>query len=238
MFFIIIGLFSVPSWWFIAFAIVRDFIPFAAQLRSQTAYSAHLGGYAFGIVVSLILLATKMLPREQYDLFSLAKHRHRRQTFKQAGLIAESHRAKIAADRKLSRAEEEAANRLAEARAAVTERIARGQLDEAAELYRDLLDNHGHDHSASTLNRAHQLTIANHLYRTGDHQLAALAYDRFLESNPDDAESPGVRLLLGLINARFLNDPVRAKVLLKEAAGRLRTNEEEELAQQLIEELG
>lgn len=238
MFFIIIGLFSIPSWWFIVFAIVRDFIPFAANLGGRTAYGAHLGGYTFGISVSLFLLATRSLSREPYDLFSIAKHRRRRRKFFDAARQAQVRAERVSSTRKMSKAEERAANELTEARSAVAEKIKSDDLDGAVDAYRRLLGEFGHDGSASTLNRANQLLIANHLYRSEDHQTAALAYELFLGSNTNDTEAPGVRLLLGLINARHLNDPVRAKQLLDQVKGRLRTDDEEKLVEQLIEELG
>jgi len=179
-----------------------------------------------------------MLPREPYDLFSIAKHRQRRRKFFDAARQMDARSERVSSTRKLSKAEERAANELAEARAMVTGHISGGDLDAAADAYRTLLAEFGHDQSATTLNRANLLTLGNHLYRSGDNQTAAVAYERFLGSNPNDTEAPGVRLLLGLINARHLNDPVRAKQLLEEVRGRLRTDEEESLAEQLIEELG
>src|SRR5262249_37498599 len=40
-------------------------------VEEMVAFSAHLGGYAFGFVVSLTLLASRALPRNQFDLLAL-----------------------------------------------------------------------------------------------------------------------------------------------------------------------
>ena len=238
LFFIIIGLYSIPSWWFIAFAMVRDFVPFAGAIDDGVSHAAHLGGYVFGAGVSVVLLWTKLLAREPYDLFSIAKHKARQRQFKAVAHRAQTEPSRVSAERKMRRAEREAAEALAAARAEVSTRVGEGDLDGAGEAYRALLREHGATEGGTTLNRAHQIAVANHLFSSGDHQTAALAYERFLAAYGTDAEAPGVRLMLGLIYARYLNDPVRAKALIGEAKGRLRGDGEERLADELLEELG
>src|SRR5690606_10854959 len=46
VFFFIIGIFNIPAWIFIAFAIAKD-IFFAGLGGGNVAYFAHLGGYAY-----------------------------------------------------------------------------------------------------------------------------------------------------------------------------------------------
>ena len=47
-----------------------------------------------------------------------------------------------------------------------------------------------------------------------------------------------VRLMLGLINARYLNDPIAAKHEISQAKDHLPTDEHRELAEELLAELG
>jgi len=238
LFFIIIGVFSIPSWWFIAFAVVRDFVPFAGAIDDGVSHAAHLGGYVFGAGVAVVLLWTKVLAREPYDLFSMAKHKVRQRQFRELTHRAQTEPSRVSAERKMSRAERESAEALAGARAEVATRVGEGDLDGGAGAYRALLREHGATEGAATLSRAHQITVANHLFSSGDHQTAALAYERFLSAYGNDGEAPGVRLMLGLIYARYLNDPVRGKTLITEAKGKLRSDDEERLAEELLEELG
>ncbi len=56
----------------------------SAGLGGRVAYSAHLGGYLFGIVTMVTLLALKIIPRTEFDLFYLCKQWHRRRTMRAA----------------------------------------------------------------------------------------------------------------------------------------------------------
>ena len=47
-------------------------------------YAAHLGGYAFGATVALTLLATKILAREDYDVFFMIRQARRRREINEA----------------------------------------------------------------------------------------------------------------------------------------------------------
>ncbi|MFN8927094.1 MAG: rhomboid family intramembrane serine protease, partial [Rhodospirillales bacterium] len=49
---------AVADWWFIAFAVAKDIFLTSSGKAGNVATWAHLGGYAFGIATSLILLAS------------------------------------------------------------------------------------------------------------------------------------------------------------------------------------
>ena len=227
--FFVIGVFMIPAWWFIAFAIVRDFVP---MLRSggasRIAYEAHLAGYGFGIVVSLVLLWTRAIRREPYDLFSIGRQAARRRQFHEVEHARR--RARVVAEAPPDPA--------AEARARVSMAAASGDMAAAASAYRDLLREFGDKPAAVTLTRRTQYDIANHLFATGDHATAVIAYERFLSGYPADAEAPTVRLMLALINTRYLNDPVAARTFLEGLDGALVRDEERTLARELMDELG
>jgi outer membrane protein assembly factor BamD (BamD/ComL family) len=108
----------------------------------------------------------------------------------------------------------------------------------AASAYRRLLDAHGNIARAGLLGRRAQLELCKGLYTSGAHEMAGAACERFLAGFASDPEAPSVKLMLGLINARYLNDPIRAKALVREAMNEVRTDEERQLAEQLLGELG
>jgi outer membrane protein assembly factor BamD (BamD/ComL family) len=97
-------------------------------------------------------------------------------------------------------------------RAEVSRLLSVGSLDEASRAYEQLIEKFGRH----AVHREGQIDLANHLFRTGRRASAAIAYQLFIEKFDGDRELPRVRLLLALIHARDLNDPLRAKTLLGE----------------------
>jgi outer membrane protein assembly factor BamD (BamD/ComL family) len=120
----------------------------------------------------------------------------------------------------------------------VSRLLGTGQLAEAAAAYKRLADEHPTSGGLTTLSRKSQYDLANHFYATGDHAAAVYAYERFLEAYPKDPEAAHIRLLLGRVNARYLNDPVRAKALLIEAIAGLRDEDSRAMAKKELEALG
>ena len=47
----------------------------------NVAYEAHLAGYLFGFVVAMILLLTKIVARDQFDMLALIKRWNQRRAF-------------------------------------------------------------------------------------------------------------------------------------------------------------
>jgi tetratricopeptide (TPR) repeat protein len=245
LFFIIIGIYQIPAWFFIAFAIAKDLF-FAGFGNDNVAYLAHIGGYAFGILVSLVLLWRHVLSREPYDLFTIGRQAYRRRQLREA-----THRyARTGGpDRRPSSrrngpgevppaAEVPADGPAAHARAAIATLLAQEKHADAAAAYKQLVEEHAATPAVCTLGRRHQLDIANHFFSAGDFEAASYAYQRFLDTYPRDAEAPRVRLILGLINARYLNDPVRARQLLSGLDASLHDATQRELANTLLVELG
>lgn len=230
-FLLFIGVFQLPAAWFLGASIAWDIL-FNSGAGSGVAVAAHLGGYGFGGGVSFALLGLKLIPRESYDLFSLAKQAHRRRVFKDQvaqGRSAWSHQHQLHAA-----GERPADARGAAERAALFQAISAGDGGAMDRAYRALLE----VEPSGSLPRDSLLELANRLYGAGSQELAASAYESFLRQYPKDGESSMVRLMLGMLCARRLNDPIRAKALLHEAqSGRL-TEGQRELAAQLLEELG
>lgn len=230
LFFFLIGVFSIPSWWLIAFAIAKDLFATGMLSSSPIAHEAHLGGYAFGIAVAMTLLGTGLLSREPYDLFSMMKQRARRRSFTEV-----QYQSKREQQRQVKNA---MPDEVADVRSEISAAVEAGELENAVRDYRGLLSSHGDERLWTTLSRKNQISIGNALFERQDHVNAAAAYERFIEAYPSDSEAPGVRLMLALVNARYLNDPARAKTLLAECAGQLRTDAEQSLHETLSEEVG
>lgn len=236
-FLFLIGVGSLPAWVFIAFSIGWDLVSQALGFATGVAYLAHLGGYVLGASVSVVLLGFKVLPREPYDLFTIGRQAYRRRQFKEAGLAHDKRVAKHWQRAKTASASQRS-DHAAAARAEITRLLGDNETDQAATRYKHLLDQHAADPRAVTMSRRNQYDLANHFLAVSDHQTAATAYQLFLDAYPNDAEAPRIRLLLGRVLARYLNDPLTAKQLLSEAIEGLHDEEELAIARQELDALG
>ena len=81
-FFIIIGIFYIPSMWFIGFYFALDLFRAISGARTGVAYMAHMAGSVFGFGIGLGLLATGILARTEFDAFFLLKQWRRRSQFR------------------------------------------------------------------------------------------------------------------------------------------------------------
>lgn len=218
LFFIVIGAFSIPAWILIVFAIAKDLLYTGLGASHGVALQAHLGGYAFGIAVALGLLWSKALAREPYDLFSIGRQMQRRRQFKElvtnadravwTGRLGEKERVSNAAKKKRDAdAEEERQQRIAQRRTEVVKALASGDAEAAATLYTRLLDDFGE----VPLARQQQLDLANACFAAGRHETASTIYEIFLRKYAADPQVRHVRLMLALLNARYLNDPLAAQ---------------------------
>jgi membrane associated rhomboid family serine protease len=240
----------ISAWWFIAFSVCWEL---AAQgigraglswgAEDNVAHLAHFGGYAFGIAVAFTLLWLKLVPREPYDLFTLGKQAYRRRQFKEAGHAAQQKVRKHWDKAQQSEASGGGggggggADALAAARADVIAKINAADLPAAAAAYKQLADTYANVIGGATLSRRYQYDLANHFYAVKDHNAAAFAYARFLEAYPKDPEAGHIKLLLGMIHARALNDPVKAKQLIQDSLKDL-DEANAELARNELEALG
>jgi membrane associated rhomboid family serine protease len=252
--FFFIGIFSIPALWFIALSIAKDLFWFAAnsnivgpggeRYADAVARTAHLGGYAFGALVSFILLWSGRLKREPYDLFSIGRQAMRRRQLRElsargpTGPIGPQALEVSGRLRTPDRGADPRAEALAKARSAVVTELAAGRREAAIAAYRELLRTFGDVDGAGTLPRRPMSDLANALFLARDHATAAAAYETLLATYPKDPDSPRVRLMLGLINARYLNDPVRAKAVLTGLEADLRVDDERRQARELLAELG
>jgi len=234
--FFVIGSFEIPAFWLIFAAILKDTVFHGLGADRGIALLAHLGGYAFGSGISFLLLATHLLTREPYDLFSIGRQAARRRAFRElttAGQTPWKHELDRSARVRKEQAESDL-EAVARRRAMIVQRLGSGSPDAAAALFEELLDDSGEQH----LGRAAQLEMANYCFTAGRHQTASIAYAVFLKKCPDDREVEHVRLMLALINARYLNDPLRAKSHLREINAARLSEEQRRLLDELALELG
>lgn len=209
IFFFLIGVYSIPSVWFIGFAIARDLF-WTGVGGTNVATLAHLGGYAFGFTVALALLLTKVASREPYDLLTIGRQAKRRREFKSYASSGQSPWSHEAPSRKLQRTPSEnpdaASEEQSRKRAAVSEAARGGEREEAMRLYRELAA----ESPGITMNKSLQLDLAGWMFESGRHADADDAYARYLATHPHDAEAHRIRLMSALIRGRYMNDSAGA----------------------------
>jgi membrane associated rhomboid family serine protease len=245
--FFIIGVYHVPALWFVALYFVIDLLRQVGAIfgggGDRVAYMAHLAGYVYGFTLAFVLLATKIVKQEEFDVFYLFKQARRRAAFRTAtrgaaGGAWESASADTGARlAKQTPVEEKppSPEQLAEAaeRRAIGGLIDNHDLEGAAARYRTLLE----DTPEAVLGEDHQLDLANQLQREADYPVAARAYELLLRSFPHCLKAAEVRLILGIIYARQLERPDRAQELIEAARAGLVDDDQKTLADQLLAEL-
>lgn len=229
--FIIIGFFVLPAWVFIALAVAKDLLMLGVGSH-PVAVEAHLGGYLYGFAIAFVLLATRLVDRQPYDLFTAFNQKRRRGQIRGAVEKRGLHKPMATKPSRPQRPPRSprpprhertaVAPRSpddAELRRGIESALADRRPGSAATMYRRLIE--AHPGQASRLPRDQQLDLANTLYQREHHDLAARAYEDFLKAHPSDAEAPMVRVLLARLLANHLadhlQDTIRAKELLRQA---------------------
>ncbi len=265
IFFFFIGFFNIPSLWFIAFYmsidVLRQLSDFLGAGGSDVAYMAHIAGYVYGFSVGFFLLATKLLKREEFDVFFLFTQARRRAAFRAASRQGPSgmwDSAQADTGQRLAKQTATAAPltpaelHRTQLRTKINKLLATGDVEEAARSYQELLGETSPSApeapsktaadqtvaiAATVLAEQGQLDIASQLYSLGAHADAARAYELLIQSYPSTTRADEVRLILGLLYARHLNLPQRARELIEQAKPRLRDEGQTRLADQLLAEL-
>jgi membrane associated rhomboid family serine protease len=246
VFFLVVGVYTIPAYWVIGFALARDFIGLGTP--SGVSNAAHLGGYALGISSTLLLLATGVLKREQrWDIISIFQHRRRLQAFKAASAINQEREQRVLAPTNSkpgsrARAKPESASpdseSIAMARANVSAELARHNLPAAMVAYKDMLAKFSKGGTSIILSRQNQLILANALFQSGDAATALPAYRHFLVQYPRDPEAAHVHLMLALIRTRYVPEVGEARREVDIALATLTDPDDVALANQLLHELG
>jgi membrane associated rhomboid family serine protease len=194
---------------------------------TQVAYGAHLAGYLFGFVAALLLLSTRALPRDQFDIVALWRRWYHRQSL--AGALRDpTARARaqygrvarpvtVPTARPAGPASAEPTDHLADLRARISRALAARDRVTAAELYQELLAADPNQ----ALAREQQLEVAYQLYQMGRMPQAAQAYERYVQNYSTAGDVDQVKLLLGIIFARDLHQFEAARKHLTDALARL-----------------
>jgi membrane associated rhomboid family serine protease len=229
--FFFFGRIEIQSLWFIAAFFAMDvFGNFAAQ--DGVAHTAHIGGTLFGSSVCLLLVATHLLPRDQWDVWALIQRWNKRRQYRD--LVAKGFnpfdytQAMRDENRK---AEDPNFAKVLDLRERINAAISVRQIAVAADLYVQLMliDN------TQVLSRQSQLDVATQLHHDGRHPQAAEAYEKLLRSYPNLERAEQIELMVGILYARYIHNYDRAKEHLNRAIVRLHEGREMDLAK---EELG
>lgn len=247
VFFFLIDVFNIPGIYYICFAIARDALG-AGTGGSNVSYAAHFGGYIYGIGVAMLLLVTKVLVREDYDLFFMFRQMKRRRERMEA--VRESQQ-RLRSD--ASRPERvvveipDVPAEIAQARAALSRAVSADERANLPALYSGLIRavesgrkaNANLSPSLDVLSNRAQVALANRLFEAGERELAARAYKGFLSLYEKDPESGVVRVMLALLMVRYLKQQQQAKSILEGALAALKDKDAEhaELARSLLSEI-
>ncbi len=204
--FIFIGAFQIWSVYLIGFFFFKDLL-LSFLGSTGIAHMAHIAGTVFGFGVSLGLLMVGLLPRDLYDMLSLIDRWNRRRVHRAAVAQGYNPFGPAPLDIHATQPVDPFTQQIMEMRAAISEAMAHHQPERAAQLYLDLK---ARDPS-QVLSRQTQHDIATQLAHQQLYPQAAEAYEALLATYPRAEQAPQVRLMLGLIYARYLHQPERAR---------------------------
>lgn len=203
------------------------------------AYAAHATGYAFGMGIAALLLALGALPRDDYDLLNLIRHRYRRSSYRRMvsggfdpfsglrGSTPPKVRRPVKARSVETETHDSSNAAELELRRNINEAASARDLSRAADLYQELWD----IADRPVLPRQLQLDVANQLMADQKYPIAAEAYERFAEQYPGYEYLPDIHLMLGVLYGRYLNQPDRAEEYYRRALDRLTDSAKRQMAE-------
>jgi hypothetical protein len=221
--FFFIGTIELPALYFIALKMIfLDNI--LARGQGSIAYDAHLAGYAFGIVVTFLLLLARLVTTDELDLWAMVKRWNRRRQYRDAVAggydpFSGTGRSRPVESREVKKtvAEMQKDTDVRELRTAISQRFDEHNLPAAADLYVRLMN----VDSEQILPRQFLLDIANQLASSQRASEAAWAYSQFLAHYGSYEHSEQVELMLGILYSRYLHRHQEAVEHLQRAAERL-----------------
>lgn len=236
-FFYLIGTFELAGLWFVLLFFAQDvFSQFFGGLfggQEAVAHMAHIGGTAYGFSVCMVLLWTRLLPRDMFDLFAIVDRWNRRRVHRDA-VSKGFDPFGISPRQALAIPVSPTFDRSQELRAEISEAIAHGKIQDGVRLYLQLraMD------PSQVLGRQNQLDVANQLFQDQIYPAAADSYELYLRNYPKAPKIEEVQLICGLIYARYLNRPDQARPHLAAAVDKLQSSEQADLARTELARLG
>jgi len=219
--FFFIGTVEIPALYFIGIKMI--IIDNMLVRVSHVAYDAHLAGYAYGIVVTLGLVATRLVGTSNFDLWSMIKRWDRRRQYRDA--VAEGYdpfvgaggRRQVASRDVSTAADEQKRAKVDQIRHEINRRLAQRNVAAAADSYLELM----RVDPEQVLPRQSLLDVANQLASEQRAAEAAGAYEQFLTHYGNYEYAEQVELMVGVLYSRYLHQPERAVAHLRKAAERL-----------------
>ncbi len=232
-----ITLITVPALWLIVFKIILWDNLLAPGLHGagQIAHQAHLAGYGYGFVAATLMLLSKTVARDQYDMLALLKRWNQRRQFAAAMSNPEAQaRAKygqVAQATPAKHLRDPLAEQKTDLRAELSGLLEQQKIDEALTQYEKLV---GID-AEQCLPADQQLSIARGFFDSNRLAQAAQAFEKFLSRYTHHSDANEVRLLLGIINIRDLKQTETGVGYLEQAIQRATSDTRRALAQQWLD---
>ncbi len=236
--FIFMDVWEIPSMYFILFKIAQDvYEQFVGG--AHVAYMAHISGAVAGILIGVLLLATKLVQRDHYDMLAMINRFRRRQEYRAivskgydpfaptqgpAGGGGVAGKGKGAAVNVVSNADP----RIDSLRAEIARLLRVHDTAGATARYLELraMD------ATQVLPPQDQVDVASQLMATQQYAQAAEAYEGYLRVYPAAGvgQQEQIMLMLGVIYGRYLGNPGRAKEVLEKVLPGLHNPQDKEMA--------
>ena len=236
--FIYMDVWEIPSMYFILFKIAQDMFE-AVTGGSNVAYMAHISGAAAGILIGILLLLTKLVQRDHYDMLAMLNRFRRRQEYRSVvakgynpynpivGVRERGVKANVMpnTDPKIDSLRAEIARLL--------------RVHDTAGATQRYLELRGVD-PTQVLPAQDQVDVASQLMATRQYAPAAAAYEDYLRVYPTAGvgQQDQITLMLGLIYAHYQPNPARARELFQKVLPNLHNPREKEMAQAELTALG
>ena len=242
--FYLITVFHMSSIYFLLFSFLYN-VFMSYRGGGGVAYEAHLSGYIFGIGAASLLLATKILPRDSFDLLHMIRSAHRRGRYRRMAAQGYDPFSRLGATG------EPGSKRWSDSNSTEPVAISDGQAHEL-ELRRDISDAcRRHDPQAAAVRylelveirpgavllQQEQLDVSNQLMHEGQHHQAAAAYELFASHYGKYERMGEIYLLLGLLYGRYLDQTDSGVEMLQRAVARLHDPQAVALAKSELEKL-
>jgi membrane associated rhomboid family serine protease len=228
---------TVPAMWIIVFKIILWDNVLAPGMRGsgQIAHKAHLAGYVFGFVAAMMMLLFKSVARDQFDMLALVKRWTKRRQF--AAVMsnpeaqARARYGRVARPSTVKEIRDPLAEQKTDLRTELSGLIEQRKTDEALSAYEKLV---GLD-AEQCLPADQQLSIARGFFDSNRLAQAAHAFEKFLSRYAHHSDANEVRLLLGIINVRDLQQTETGVSYLEQAIQRATSDARRALAQQWLD---
>ncbi len=236
--FFFIGTVEVPALYFIGIKMI--FLDNVLVRASHVAYDAHLAGYAYGILVTLGLLATRLVAPSHFDLWAMIRRWNHRRQYRDAvadgcdPFAGAGGRRRVVAREVPSPADQEKQTRVDQIRHEISQWLDQRNVAAAADLYLELM----RVDPEQVLPRQSLLDIANQLASEKQAAEAARAYEQFLKNYGAYEYAEQVELMVGILYSRYLHQPEQAVSHLRKAAEHLRDDGQLKMCREELAKLG